>query len=116
MTKISLLEFAVRVNSSRGKLLQVLIESFGKQIPIAVLMDKAFGKKKGSTKALTNALWHIERAIVKRELPYELVKQKRTKGMTIGLYPVEDHRSQIIAAGATLAATNPKVRLTSDNE
>lgn len=114
--KISLLEFAVRDNSSRGRLLQFLIERFGNQIPVAELMDKAFGKKKGSTKALTNVLGHVERMIAKRRLPYELVKQKRKQGMTIGLYPVEDNQSQIIAAGATLAAVNPKGRLADDHE
>ncbi len=108
-------EFAVRANSIRGKLLRALIDKFGNQVAVAHLMDEAFGKKQGSIKALTNVLGHIERTIVKRQLPYELVRQKKKKGMTIGLYPIEDKHAAIITSGATVAALNPKGRLTSDD-
>lgn len=113
--KLILHEFAVRANSIRGKLLRALIDKFGNQIAVTHLMDEAFGKKQGSMKALTNVLGYVERTISARELPYELVRQKKKQGMTIGLYPVEDNNSSVIATRATFAALNPKGRLTGDD-
>jgi hypothetical protein len=108
-------EFRVREGSNRAKLLYVFLATIGKQTPILELMDSAYGKNKGSAKALSNDVGFLEKVIRDRKLPYEFVKHKKKQGMTIGLYPVEDKSSKVITTGATIASINPKGRLTGDD-
>lgn len=108
-------QFRVREESNRAKLLALLCEHFGNQVAASHLLDGVFGRKKGSTKALSDLRGSLERTIVKRKLPYKFVRLKTQKGETIGLYPVEKEDCQIVAGRATLAAINPKAGLTGDD-
>ncbi len=108
-------EFRVRDDSHRARLLSLLVKRIGKQVPLTEVMDTVYGRRKGSMQAYANVVWNIERIIQRRRLPYEIVRQKKKKGMTIGLYQIESDDSKVITQRATLAEINPKGRLAGDD-
>jgi hypothetical protein len=108
-------EFRVKEGSLRDKLLIALARELGKPVSLQEAMDYVYGKKKGSNTAFARIVDGLREIIDKRALPYEVVEAKTKRGKTIALYPIEEPACQIIAAGGTLAAINPKGRLAGDD-
>lgn len=86
----------------------LLAVHIGKSVPVMEAMDEVYGKKKGSTTAFARVVAGVRKIIESRSLPYELVEAKTRRGKTIALYPIEQDACKVFAAGATLAAVNPK--------
>lgn len=109
-------QFRVRDDTYRAKLVFCLAQNVGKQVSQTVLMDEVYGKKKGSRSAFTKVLTSVQGIIVRRKLPFEIVEQKRKKGVTIGLYYDVEKGSPVIARGGTVASLNSRGWFPDDNK
>lgn len=97
-----------RDDTNRAKLVAILAEHLGKQLPLREVIDEIYGKRKGSAAALGQVVKGVEGIIAKRKLAYSIMWAKRKQEKTLGLYPVEDEGCTVITQRATLAAINPK--------